>query len=91
MSFVKVERLIFEMTTQTVALSGKKFYFLTRRLLFGVNIIEIYISLFISKLILMLTNCEPIGKYLITKWIVQNFKGTQINIVNQNFYIEIRN
>ncbi|KAM7357500.1 gustatory receptor 64a isoform 2-T3 [Cochliomyia hominivorax] len=32
---VEVERLIFEMTTQTVALSGKKFYFLTRRLLFG--------------------------------------------------------
>ncbi|XP_033241095.1 gustatory receptor for sugar taste 64a isoform X2 [Drosophila pseudoobscura] len=32
---VEVERLIFQMTTQTVALSGKKFYFLTRRLLFG--------------------------------------------------------
>jgi len=34
---VEVERLIFQMTTQTVALSGKKFYFLTRRLLFGVS------------------------------------------------------
>ncbi|KAH8378847.1 hypothetical protein KR009_001741 [Drosophila setifemur] len=32
---IEVERLIFQMTTQTVALSGKKFYFLTRRLLFG--------------------------------------------------------
>ncbi|XP_034109906.2 gustatory receptor for sugar taste 64a [Drosophila albomicans] len=32
---VEVERLIFQMSTQTVALSGKKFYFLTRRLLFG--------------------------------------------------------
>ncbi|XP_067648195.1 gustatory receptor for sugar taste 64a-like isoform X2 [Eurosta solidaginis] len=32
---VEVERLIFQMTTSTVALSGKKFYFLTRRLLFG--------------------------------------------------------
>ncbi|XP_059226968.1 gustatory receptor for sugar taste 64a isoform X2 [Stomoxys calcitrans] len=32
---VEIERLIFAMTTQTVALSGKKFYFLTRRLLFG--------------------------------------------------------
>ncbi|XP_075163266.1 gustatory receptor for sugar taste 64a-like [Haematobia irritans] len=32
---VEVERLIFHMTTQTIALSGKKFYFLTRRLLFG--------------------------------------------------------
>ncbi|CAD7003822.1 unnamed protein product [Ceratitis capitata] len=31
----QVERLIFQMTTTTVALSGKKFYFLTRRLLFG--------------------------------------------------------
>lgn len=35
---VEVERLIFQMSTQTVALSGKKFYFLTRRLLFGVRI-----------------------------------------------------
>ncbi|XP_018783856.1 PREDICTED: gustatory receptor for sugar taste 64a [Bactrocera latifrons] len=32
---VEVERLIFQMATTTVALSGKKFYFLTRRLLFG--------------------------------------------------------
>ncbi|EDV97687.1 gustatory receptor for sugar taste 64a [Drosophila grimshawi] len=32
---VEVERLIFQMSTQTVALSGKKFYFLTRKLLFG--------------------------------------------------------
>ncbi|XP_055910875.1 uncharacterized protein LOC129945239 [Eupeodes corollae] len=32
---IEVERLIFQMTTQTVALSGKKFYYLTRRLLFG--------------------------------------------------------
>ncbi|XP_036337008.1 gustatory receptor for sugar taste 64a [Rhagoletis pomonella] len=32
---VEVERLIFQMSTTTVALSGKKFYFLTRRLLFG--------------------------------------------------------
>ncbi|EDW04705.1 GH13957 [Drosophila grimshawi] len=32
---IEVERLIFQMFTQTVALSGKKFYFLTRRLLFG--------------------------------------------------------
>nr|XP_014092182.2 gustatory receptor for sugar taste 64a isoform X1 [Bactrocera oleae] len=32
---VEVERLIFQMATSTVALSGKKFYFLTRRLLFG--------------------------------------------------------
>lgn len=35
---VEVERLIFQMSTQTVALSGKKFYFLTRRLLFGASI-----------------------------------------------------
>ncbi|EDV97438.1 GH14695 [Drosophila grimshawi] len=32
---IEVERLIFQMFTQTVALSGKKFYFLTRRLLLG--------------------------------------------------------
>ncbi|XP_037946086.1 uncharacterized protein LOC119678365 [Teleopsis dalmanni] len=32
---VEVERLIFQMATQTVALSGKKFYYLTRKLLFG--------------------------------------------------------
>ncbi|XP_030372204.1 uncharacterized protein LOC115622411 [Scaptodrosophila lebanonensis] len=32
---VEIERLIFQMSTQTVALSGMKFYFLTRRLLFG--------------------------------------------------------
>lgn len=38
---VEVERLIFQMSTQTVALSGKKFYFLTRRLLFGVRIARV--------------------------------------------------
>ncbi|XP_037946062.1 gustatory receptor for sugar taste 64a-like [Teleopsis dalmanni] len=38
---VEVERLIFQMATQTVALSGKKFYYLTRKLLFGILIPQI--------------------------------------------------
>jgi len=57
---VEVERLIFQMTTQTVALSGKKFYFLTRRLLFGVGNLDSENASLCSHLWISL--CPPDGR-----------------------------